>query len=51
MYFKGLEGLLETTLEGRIILANKTKLKNDNRQKLAKIIINYLMSRFNGISE
>lgn len=40
----GLQSYLNMLLEGKIILSRKEDLNNNLRQKLAKIIVNYLIA-------
>lgn len=41
---QGLENVLGRFPEGRLALINKRKLSNDLRQKIAKVVINELLS-------
>ncbi|KAB0803223.1 hypothetical protein PPYR_00193 [Photinus pyralis] len=42
-----LENLLKMHVDGKIIMAHKHKLNNDDRQKLAKIVVNQIISTHN----
>lgn len=48
--FQGLENILNSTAEGRLVLIHKRKLTNDLRQKLVKIVINHILISRGSIS-